>query len=284
MALISLLRVDNFSQARDIRPSHLSDSVVDAVRDLDEAEEIEVWIQAILHDTNHTPHGPSEIVDILSHKMTVRGREGMGAFILKGKSFPTVRPRHVSHQIFRLERIADLRFAILAGSGVILDEVKEQFISTASRLGCDYGFLDAHDLARLFVAFGYLCPRDGEKIRGRQCGCGYTPRTRTSNILQQEAIKELSTSHAIGNRAGAVILPTGAGKTRVAVVDVKKRNPDLCIYTAHSHEILGDAENEFLREFQREHVRRFETRLTISELRKINLITIQSLSRCPRPR
>jgi hypothetical protein len=142
------------------------------VKGLDETTELEPWIQSILHDTNRTPHGPSELVDILTHKMTVRGREGMGAFILKGRSYPTVRPKHVSHQIYRLERIADLSFAILAATGNVLDEVKEQFISTAARLGCQYGFMDAHDLARLFVAFGYLCPHDGERIRGGRCSCG----------------------------------------------------------------------------------------------------------------
>ena len=113
MALITLLRIDNFNRVRDIRPSSISDAAIATVRKLDESEEIESWIQGILHDTNHTPHGPSEIADILTHKMSVRGQEGMGAFIIKGKSFPTVRPRHVSHQIFRLERIADLSYAFL---------------------------------------------------------------------------------------------------------------------------------------------------------------------------
>jgi superfamily II DNA or RNA helicase len=279
MALISLLRIDNFDRIRDVRPSSISEETLSTVRDLHESEEIEPWIQGILHDTNHTPHGPSEIVDILTHKMSVRGREGMGAFILKGKSFPTVRPRHVSHQIYRLERIADLSYVFLASSGNVLDEVKEQFLSTARRLNCDYSFLDANDLARLFVAFGYLCPRDGNKIRGGQCNCGYSPETRTSNILQQEAIKELSASHELNQTSGVVILPTGAGKTRVAAVDVRLQDPDLCLYVAHTHEILEDAETEFLREFPQDRIHRFSARPTTAELNNINFITIQSLSR-----
>ncbi|MCK5610564.1 DEAD/DEAH box helicase [Candidatus Pacearchaeota archaeon] len=279
MALITLLKIDDFDRVRDIKPGQISDATIATVKDLNEREEIEPWIQSILYDTNHTPHGPSEMVDILTHKMTVRGREGMGAFILKGKSFPTVRPTHVSHQIFRLENIADLSFAIFAASGNVLDGVKTQFTSTAKRLGCDYAFLDAHDLARLFVAFGYLCPRDGERIRGARCSCGYSPQTLTSNILQQEALRGLSTSHTFGNEAGAVILPTGAGKTRVAVIDVKQHDPELCIYVAHSHEILEDAEIEFLREFPPEDICRFRSRPTCEQLKKINLITIQTLSR-----
>lgn len=279
MPLITVTKIDNFDRVRDVRPSAISTAAIDTVKNLDEADEIEPWVLSILHDTNHTPHGPSEVVDILTHKMSVRGQEGMGAFILKGKSFPTVRPKHVSHQIFRLERITDLSFALFAASGIVLDEVKEQFVSTAARLGCAYGFLDAHDLARIFVAFGYLCPRDGEKIRGGKCSCGYSPKTRTSNILQQEALSELSASHALGHKAGAVILPTGAGKTRVAVVDVRRRDPDTCIYIAHSHEILEDAENEFLRNFSQEGVHRFRSRPYSAQLKKINLITIQTLSR-----
>jgi len=168
---------------------------------------------------------------------------------------------------------------VLAASGNVLDEVKEQFVSTASRLKCDYCFLDAHDLARLFIAFGYLCPRDGERIRGGRCSCGYSPMTRTSNILQQEALRELADSHAFGQKAGVVILPTGAGKTRVAAVDIKKQDPSVCVYVAHTHEILEDAEEEFLREFTQDQVRRFASRPATDLLRKINLITIQSLSR-----
>lgn len=279
MALFTLLKIDNFDRSRAVYPNSLTDAVISAVKSLDEADEIESWIQSILHDTNHTPHGPAEIVDIFTHKMRVRGREGIGAFILKGKSFPTVRPKHVSHQIYRLERVPDLSFAVFGASGNVLDEVKEQFISTATRLGCDYGFLDAHDLARLFVAFGFICPQDGEKIKGGKCSCGYTPQNRTSNILQQEALRELSVAHSLGNTSGAVILPTGAGKTRVAAFDAHRSDPELCIYTAHSHEILEDAETEFLSVFPSESVRRFQSRPSSEKIEKVNLITVQSLSR-----
>jgi len=279
MPLLSLLRIDNFSAIRNVKPSTISPDTIETTRDLDETEEIEPWIQSILHDTNHTPHGPSETVDIFTHKMTVGGSEGLGAFILKGKSFRTVRPRHISHQIFRLERIPDLKYAILAASGNVLDEVKEQFVSTAKRLNCDYGILDAHDLARLFIAFGYLCPRDGERICGGMCSCGYSPKTRTSNVLQHEALRELAATHKLGQPAGAVILPTGAGKTSVAAIDIRRCDPDLCLYVAHSHEILQDAETEFLREFPRESVIRFQNRPRPEDLRKVNLMTIQTLSR-----
>jgi hypothetical protein len=151
-------------------------------------------VQSILFDTNRTPHGPAEIVDILTHKLVVRETEGLAAIVLKGRSFPTVRPADISHQLYRLERVPGLNYAILAATGTVLDEVKAQFVSICTRLGFAYCVMDAHDLARIFVAYGFLCPRDGEKLCGGNCRCGYSPLNRTSNILQQEALRELATA------------------------------------------------------------------------------------------
>lgn len=203
----------------------------------------------------------------------------MAAFIIKGKSFPTVRPKHVSHQIFRLESIPDLRFAFLVAPGQVLDDVKVQFVSTAKRLRCDYAIADSDDLGRLFVAYGFLCPRDGTRVTGGRCGCGYSPDFRTSNLLQLEALKGLEKSHARKEKAAAVVLPTGAGKTRVAAHDVQQADPILCLYVAHSHEILEDAESEFLTVFPSQDLARFDSRPTKEKLQKINLLTIQTLSR-----
>lgn len=116
-------------------------------------------------------------------------------------------------------------------------------------------------------------------IRGGRCKCGYSPRTRTSNILQQEALRELVTAHKLGRRAGAIILPTGSGKTRVAALDVRRVAAQTCVYVAHSHEILEAAEEEFARQFSKQEVRRFDKAPTEAELRAVNLITIQSLVR-----
>jgi hypothetical protein len=117
MALINLLSIDNFRAVRRFPPRTISQEVLSTIRDLHEIDEMEPWLQGILFDTNDTPHGPSEIVDILTHRVTVQGRSGMAAFILKGRSFPTVRPTHVAHQIIRLERIRGLNFAFFVASG-----------------------------------------------------------------------------------------------------------------------------------------------------------------------
>src|SRR5262245_12741221 len=129
--LLTVEEFDNFRDVRDFPPNSIAAPVIDTVRDLDEREELEPYIRSILFDTNETPHGPAEIVDVLTHKVTINKQTGLAAFILKGKSFPTVRPHQVSHQIYRLEKISGLRVAVFGAPGNILDAVKEQFCSTA---------------------------------------------------------------------------------------------------------------------------------------------------------
>lgn len=279
MALFRFTDVDGFKDALNIAPKAIKPEVLNAISTLKEDDEMEEWILNILSDTNRTPHGPSEIVDILTHKVSVKGLSGMAGFILKGRSFSTVRPKDVSHQIFRLKRIQGLSFSFFIASGNVLDDVKEEFIEYSNSLNIDYCFLDRNDLARLFVAFGYICPRDGLIIQGRKCACGYSPKTKTSNILQLAALKSLSDTHEMEQKSGAVILPTGSGKTRVAVKDIRKCNPNRCIYIAHTHEILKGVEIEFLLEFPEKEILRIESKPKAAALRKINLVTIQTLSR-----
>jgi hypothetical protein len=137
--LSQLLRIDdfdNFLQVRDVAATQVTLEHLHAVRSLDEREELEPYVRAILHDPNDTPHGPAELVDILTHKLSVQQERGLAAFIIKGRSFSTVRPKDVAHQIYRLEKIVDLKFAIFAAPGIILDMAKEQFCATSARLGC----------------------------------------------------------------------------------------------------------------------------------------------------
>ena len=117
MPLVYYPGIDNFYRTKDSPPKSIDTSAISSVKSLHETEELEPWIQAILFDTNETPHGPSEIADIFTHKLTVKGACGLAAFILQGKIVSNVRPKHVSHQIYRLEKIPDLKYAVLAASG-----------------------------------------------------------------------------------------------------------------------------------------------------------------------
>lgn len=279
MSLVKFESVDNFKSVKSINPKDISEEVLQTVKKLDERKEIEPIILSILYDTNDTPHGPVEIVDILTHKVSINGTPGLAAFIIKGKSFPTVRPQHVSHQIYKLEKISDLKYTIFAATGTVLDQAKEQFISTSSRLGCDYLMLDLHDLSRLFVAFGFICPKDGKRIHSGKCSCGYSPNIKTPNVLQKDAISSLHDSHKMGHAAGLVVMPTGSGKTWVAVKDIASGDYKKVIYLAHTNEILDNAEDEFLKVFNSNDIFRADGPFHPSELKRINLTTIQLLSR-----
>jgi superfamily II DNA or RNA helicase len=275
-SLLPFDRIDQFRSARSVDAT-VPDYVVQAVRTLDERQEIEPFILSILADPNETPHGPAEIADIFTHKVTVDGTSGLAAFILKGKSFPTVRPAHVGHQIYRLEKITALRTAVLAASGNVLDAAKEQFCSTAQRLGCDYVILDASDLGRLFIANGFLCPRDGGRIAAGRCRCGYSPHIRILNHLQVESLRALREAHALQQAAGVIILPPGGGKTRIAAEDVRRSHAGCALYVAQSHEILDVAQAEFEAVLGVTAVKRHLGLRTLRDLAQVNLATIQLL-------
>src|SRR5437763_17160176 len=111
--LLHIHDFDQFSAVSSLPPSDVTPQLLATVRSLDEKTELEPAILSAICDPNNTPHGPAEIADILTHRLTVNGRQGLGAIILKGKSFPTVRPKDISHQIYRLRKIDGLRFAVL---------------------------------------------------------------------------------------------------------------------------------------------------------------------------
>lgn len=270
---------DSFKAVRDVAPTTMFSGLLEAVRALDEKEEIEPYLRLILHDPNETPHGPAELADIFTHKLSIQKLTGMAAFILKGRSFRTVRPSHVAHQIYRLEKIAGLAIAILAAPGTILDSAKEQFVATAVRLGCNYAIFDANDLARLFIAYGFLCPRDARKIISGRCSCGYSPRNRLLNLFQKDALKALADAHARRQFAGLVVLPPGSGKTRIAAEDALRSGAKHVLYVAHTSEILDVAQSEFEAVFGKNEVQRHETWGGLSTPRHANLTTIQLLSR-----
>jgi superfamily II DNA or RNA helicase len=275
--LIRLEDFDNFKDTRDYPAEDILPAVLDQIRGLDEREELEPYIRSILADTNDTPHGPAEIVDILTHKVVVNKEGGMAAFVLKGKSFPTVRHHQVAHQIYRLEKIAGLRFAVFAAAGTVLDAAKEQFCATAERLNCRYAILDAMDLARLFVAYGFLCPRDGEKIVAGRCKCGYSPKRRIFNVLQKESLTALAGAHKLEHSAGLIILPTGSGKTRIAAEDAKEFDAECVLYVAHTQEILDVAQSELEAVFGTKNVTRHTSSSTLHRLNRVNITTIQLL-------
>jgi hypothetical protein len=277
--LVRLDDIDSFREARDHPADTISHHVIAAVRGMDEREVLEPSIRAIVTDVGDTPHGPAEIVDIFTHKLMFRRRPTVSAFILKGKSTRTVRPKDVAHQIYRLEKITGLDLAVLGYSGTLLDAAKEHFLATTARLGCRALLLDAVELARLLAAYGFLCPRDGLRIAAGRCKCGYSPSYRILNALQDETLDELQRAHRLRQPKGLVILPPGTGKTRIAAEDANRLGARHVLYLAHTHEILDIAQSEFEAVFGAASVRRHVHRNSLSELGRVNLATVQLLSR-----
>lgn len=277
--LLHIEDFDNFRGVRDIPPESIGAGIMRSVSELNEKEELEPYLRSILFDPSATPHGPVEIADILTHKVTVSRESGIAAFIIKGKSYRTVRPVDVSHQIYRLEKLSGLQFAVFAATGSILDAAKEQFCSTCVRLGCGFAIFDIVDLARLFVAYGFLCPRDGSRIVAGRCKCGYSPKKRILNLLQVESLKALNRAHSIGQRAGLVILPTGGGKTRIAAEDAGELGAASVLYVAHTHEILDVAQSEYEAVFNPDEVTRHFDASSLRSLNRVNITTIQLLAK-----
>jgi superfamily II DNA or RNA helicase len=276
--LIPIEAFDNFKEAKDFSASDVTPELIRVVKKLDEREELEPFLRSILADFGETPHGPMEIADIFTHRATVKGKHGLAAFILKGKSFSTVRQADVSHQIYRLKKIDGLKFAVFAAPGTILDPAKEQFCTTCEEIGCHYSIFDVVDLARLFVAHGFLCPRDASRISAGRCKCGYSPPKRILNLLQKEALEGLSTAHALRQKTGLVVLPPGSGKTRISAEDAKALNPTRVLYVAHTHEILDVAQSEFEAKFGVDSVVRLERAASFRQLNRINIATIKLLA------
>jgi superfamily II DNA or RNA helicase len=283
--LLTLDAIDSFREVRAYSASLITKELVEVVKGLDERQELEPFLRSILTDIGDTPHGPVEIVDILTHKLIYKGNPVLSAFILKGRSFPTIRPKHVAHQIYRLEKIDGIGLAVLGYSGTALDAVKEQFCSTASRLGCPHLILDSVELARLLVAYGFLCPRDARRIAAGRCKCGYSPAHRILNVLQDEALRELSEAHRLCQPAGLVILPPGSGKTRIAAEDAKGTSAKHVLYIAHTHEILDVAQSEFEGVFGAKAVIRHTSGSSFGKPGTVNITTIQliheQISRVP---
>lgn len=271
---------DQFDNMRNFSRESVSDILIDAAKGFHESEDLEEMLLTALTDPNRTPHGPSEIVDIMTVQLSHRDTLGVAGIILKGRSFQNVKPKDVSHQIFRLRQVTDLKFAIFGHVGNVLDGVREEFIRTAEDLGVDYTFVDANDFARLSIVQAILCPRDAKRLIRGHCSCGYRAYGDRLNIFQKEAIRRLRAEHRLNKKAGVVVMPTGSGKTRVAVLDASYAEAERILYVAHTHEILDGAEREFGHIFGIDKVyRELENDVSSLPVPSVHLITIQTLVR-----
>lgn len=231
---LSIDDFDSFRFIKDVDEESIIPAVIKTVKNLDEKSQIEPYLRSTIFDINETPHGPTEIVDILTTKLKCLTNVRYSAFILKGKSFKTIKAKDISHQIYRLKKIQGLEVSVLAYTGNLLDQPQEEFVSTCIEIGCDYSIWNVYDLSRLFISEGIICPNDGNIIEGNICSCGYNPKKESLNLFQESAIKELKTTHDLNQSKGLIVLPTASGKTRVAAIDIMNHDFKCTLYIAHT--------------------------------------------------
>lgn len=173
--LIRLHDVDQFSEVVRIPEASVTDEVLQGVRNLHETRELEPALLEILFDPIETPHGPTEIADIVTSRVIVRGARRLACFVLKGRSFPRVTSRHVAHQFIRLRTIPDLGLMVFMAVGDIHDDAQRDFVQTAIDADTDYLIVDAVDIARLLIAYEKICPADGLRFDSQGvCGNGHS--------------------------------------------------------------------------------------------------------------
>lgn len=210
--LIKLHEIDEFSLVKSIPDLAVNDEIISNIRNLDEKRELEPFIRQILFDPNETPHGPTEIADILTTHLHVRGDKQLAVFVLKGKSFRTVTSRDVAHQFLKLRQIQELGLMIFVAVGKIHDDVQRD-LQTALDSNCNYLVIDSQDLARLLIAYDKICPKDGTPYsdegicnNGHELDKGITLEMQVREKARYHIIELKDVSHAGAKRYTAKVL------------------------------------------------------------------------------
>jgi len=211
--LIKIHDIAEFSEIGIIPDTAITDVILTNVRNLDEKEEIERFVREILYDPNETPHGPTEIADILTTHVHVNGKKQLAAFVLKGRSFLKVTSRNVTHQFARLRQIPKLDLIVFGAVGHIQDDAQRDFMQVALDGKCDYLIIDAQDWARLLIAYEKICGKDGTTFNnmgackeGHTLDVGQTIEIRIREKRQYSIIDQSDISHAGAKRYSAKIL------------------------------------------------------------------------------
>ncbi len=167
--LVRLEDIEEFGIAARIPRSGIPPAVLLGVKQLHEVKVIEPAIRELLSDPAQTPHGSTEIADILTTHVSINGHAVSTAFVNKGKATKKVNSTSVAHQFLKLQTIPGLGLIVLCASGEIQDDTRRDFAQTATNIGSRYAILDAVDLARLLISIGRICPRDGALFENGKC-------------------------------------------------------------------------------------------------------------------
>jgi hypothetical protein len=208
-----LLRPEAIDKFRKIgNGPNVAPSVIDGLRAADEKGELEPALMRIIGEVDETPHGPTEIADITSVHLDVLGRPAFAGVVIKGRSWRKVRALDVADQLQRAAALPDIGLLILAAVGDIQDDAKQRLAWLAGRVNADWLVLDRGDLARLFAAYGELCPHDGSWLAGTPCrACGFRLPSKGRTLRPPYTILSLQdTSFAISKRYSVhLLVPPG---------------------------------------------------------------------------
>ena len=210
--LIKIQDLDQFCEVVNIPEASITAGILESVRQLDERRELEPMLREMLWDPTETPHGPTEIADILTTKVRVRGEQRLAAFVVKGKSFAKVRSQHIDHQIIRLRQLPSLGVMALVAVGHIQDSAQRDFLQMALDAGCDYLVIEALDCARLLLAYEKICPSDGTPYgpdgscrRGHKQDEGIQLKIRARDGMHYEIPQLRDVSHGGARRLTATV-------------------------------------------------------------------------------
>lgn len=214
--LIKIQDIDQFFDVVNVPEAAITPEVLEGVRQLDERRELEPMLRQLLWDTADTPHGPTEIADILTSKVRLRGARSVAAFVVKGRSYQKVRARDVAHQVLRLREVPGMDLMVLVAVGDIQDDAQRDFLRVALDADCHYLIIDAADLARLLIAYELVCPKDGTPYgdegvcaHGHQRAPGVEMRIQVRGGLEYEIAGLEDVSWAAARRLSARVLVNG---------------------------------------------------------------------------
>ncbi len=170
-----LVRPEAVDELREIATApFIASAIVDSLRHADERSQVEPALMRVIGEVDETPHGPTEIADITTAHLRVLGRPAFAGIVIKGKASRTVRATEIADQLQRAAALPSVGLIVLAAVGDIQDDAKQRLAWLADRVKADWLILDRGDLARLFVAYGELCPNDGSWLGGKACAkCDY---------------------------------------------------------------------------------------------------------------
>lgn len=245
--LINIARIDQFYESGHLPREAISHDVLVGVRELHEITDLESMLRSIVGDPSETPHGPTEIADILTTHVHIDGQPRVAAFVLKGRSFPKVRSKDIAHQVIRLRTIPTIGVLILVAVGDIQDDAKRDFLQVVADAQCDYLIMDAVDCARLLITYGKICPLDGTPYgsdhlchKGHRHTSDLRIELRVRDGLRYEIVELRDMSHRGARRLSAKVVVDPHYTRELLRVIVKKLVEDIRRSQYHRNSSLSD--------------------------------------------